>query len=108
MLTFFVSAIWHGFYSGFLHFFICAGLLDYHSKLCALLIAPKVGFLPDWLKIAISFLWCYINCAYFATSFILLDFSKFNQVYAQMYYVGHISLISQVVVLSLLTTKKTK
>ncbi len=29
MLTFIVSAIWHGFYPGFMVFFLGAGLMDY-------------------------------------------------------------------------------
>jgi len=33
MLTFFVSAIWHGFYPGFLVFFFGAGMMDYQNKL---------------------------------------------------------------------------
>ena len=33
MVTFLVSAIWHGFYPGFLVFFIGAGLMDYQNKL---------------------------------------------------------------------------
>lgn len=49
MITFLVSAIWHGFYPGFLHFFMGAGLLDYHSKLCALVLVPRFTWVPDWI-----------------------------------------------------------
>lgn len=49
MITFLVSAIWHGFYPGFLAFFIGAALLDYHSKLAHLVIAPLAVAIPNWL-----------------------------------------------------------
>lgn len=33
LTTFVVSAIWHGFYPGYLIFFVAAGLTDYYYKL---------------------------------------------------------------------------
>ena len=47
MTTFVVSAIWHGFYPGFMMFFVGAGLLDYVAKILTPLVKPLVeGWCP--------------------------------------------------------------
>jgi lysophospholipid acyltransferase len=99
MLTFVVSAIWHGFYPGFLHFFVGAGLLDYHCKLCSLVIAPKFRWVPDWLQIVVCWIWCYSLCGYFVLSFVLLNFSDFWPVYEKMNFAGHLVLVGTIMVM---------
>jgi lysophospholipid acyltransferase len=44
LITFLVSAIWHGFYPGYFFFFVCAGLNDYMFK-----IAAKIYILFEWM-----------------------------------------------------------
>ena len=79
LATFIVSAIWHGFYPGFYVFFLGAGLMDYQAKIAGEVLSPYVEKkLPGWLIYAISWLWCYLLCGYFATAFILLSFENFH------------------------------
>lgn len=48
LVTFIVSAIWHGFYPGFLAFFIGAFLMDYHNKVAESFCTPLFkGWCPD-------------------------------------------------------------
>ena len=42
LVTFVVSATWHGFYPGFFVFFIGAGLMDYQAKLAGKAFGPTV------------------------------------------------------------------
>lgn len=50
MITFLVSAIWHGFYPGFFVFFIGAGLMDYQNRLQERTITPILKmYIPDYL-----------------------------------------------------------
>ena len=79
LATFVVSAIWHGFYPGFYVFFIGAGLMDYQAKIAGEVLSPYVeSKLPGWLIYALSWLWCYALCGYFATAFVLLSFENFH------------------------------
>ena len=93
MVTFFVSAIWHGFYPGFFNFFLGAGIMDVVSKRSGEVLAPLIGDkIPGALQYLAAWIFCYVFCAYFAASFILLSFEKFHKLYASMYYLGHIIL----------------
>lgn len=48
LTTFMVSAIWHGFYTGFFSFFFGCFLMDTHQKLGIPVVGPLVkGVLPD-------------------------------------------------------------
>ena len=93
-ITFTVSAIWHGFYPGYYVFFTGAALMDYHSKLAEKALAPYFSWLPFTVVRALSFLWCYLGCAYFSIGFSLLSFERFYPVYKQLYYYFHIVLIA--------------
>lgn len=108
LTTFIVSSIWHGFYPGFFSFFLGAGLLDYQAKLAGQALYPFVEkWMPDTLMYFICWLWCYLMCGYFATSFVLLSFENFHQVYASMHYIMHIVLAAFIVIsLALMPTKK--
>ena len=104
-----VSAIWHGFYPGFFVFFIGAGFLDYQAKLAGQSLYPYVeSWMPGWLVYALSFVWCYIMCGYFATGFILLSWENFHKVYASMGYIGHIALAGAIVLCLILGPAKQK
>ena len=95
-----MSAIWHGFYPGFYSFFIGAGLLDYQAKLFGQVLGPHIeGKLPGSVEYFLSWLWCYAFCAYFSISFILLSFENFYKVYDSMYFIGHIILLSSIILL---------
>lgn len=48
--------------------------------------------MPGWLLYFGCFVWCYINCGYFATAFVLLTFENFHTVYSSMFYALHITL----------------
>ena len=109
LTTFVVSAIWHGFYPGFFVFFIGAGLLDYQAKIAGQALNPLVEkWVPGWLIYIFCFVWCYINCGYFATAFVLLTFENFHTVYASMYYVLHIALAVTIMITHLLMPAKKK
>ena len=109
LTTFAVSAIWHGFYPGFFCFFIGAGLIDYQAKLAGEALNPIVeGRVPGWLVYIVSWLWCYIFCGYFVSSFVLLSFEKIHRVYSSMYYSGHIVLLLAIVVPLALKPSKPK
>ena len=104
LVSFMVSAIWHGFYPGFFHFFFWAFVLDYWNKLASKVIAQS-GF-PQLIPTHVTNIFCtlfyYVYCSYFALSFILLYFSDFNRVYREMYYTGHVFLIVTIPVLMLI------
>lgn len=101
LMTFIVSAIWHGFYPGFMHFFFWLGIVEYNSKLCKEVLAPRVTWMPDWLQEACIYVWSYVYCGYLALSFVLLHFSEFNKVYLSMGYIGHIVIVCSIVSLRL-------
>lgn len=98
-ITFMVSAIWHGFYPGFLSFFIGAFLMDYHNKVATPVVGPLFkGWCPDIIQNVGICIFYYVCCSYFAVSFWLLNFCDFHKVYLEMYYFGHILIISTLVV----------
>lgn len=100
-MTFIVSAIWHGFYPGFMHFFFWLGILEYNAKLCSEVLAPKVRFIPDLIQEVIIYVWCYFFCGYLALSFAMLQFEYFHKTYLSMGYAGHIVLVCSIVSLRL-------
>lgn len=109
LATFIVSAIWHGFYPGFYMFFLAAALLDYQAKLAGSVFSPFLdNKVPGWLVYAISWLWCYLFCGYFATAFVLLSFENFHKVYSSMYYIPHITLILSIALCHILMPSKKK
>lgn len=100
-ITFIVSAIWHGFYPGFMHFFFMLFLCQYHSWLCKEVLAPRVAWIPNLLQNLFIYIFCYLYCAYYALSFVLLHASEFHKVYLEMGYLGHILMLTSIVSLSL-------
>lgn len=100
LLTFMMSAIWHGFYPGYYIFFSGAALMDYQGKLAERAIAPYFEGMPHIVNRILAYLWCYIGCSYFAVGFTLLSVEKFHQVYMSLYYYFHVILIVSLVVLA--------
>jgi lysophospholipid acyltransferase len=78
MITFVVSAVWHGFYPGYYVFFIGAGLMDVHFKFTERALGPYFSWLPFPVIYGVAYLWCYMGCAYFAIGFVLQSVSKFH------------------------------
>ena len=107
--TFFVSAVWHGFYPGFLMFFIYAGFLDLLAKMASPLLYPLFqGWCPWPVQYVMLFVWCYMNCGYASSAFFLLSFEKFHKVFSSMYYILHIQLIVPIVLISIFNSLKPK
>ena len=107
LVTFTVSAVWHGFYPGFYLFFLTAFLVDHCAKLCAEVVYPHVdGKLSSNVIYLLSWLWCYAYCAYFAIAFVLLSFENAYKVYSSMYWSGHIVMIGSIIILTLMSGKK--
>ena len=86
-----MSAIWHGFYTGYYSFFIFAGLLDYLAKIATPVLNPLFeGWCPWPIQYIMLYVWSYVNCGYAASAFVLLSFDRFHKLYSSMYYIGHI------------------
>jgi lysophospholipid acyltransferase len=48
LVTYLVSAVWHGFYPGFTIFFFCGFLMDYHNRIGRVVLGPIfAGWCPD-------------------------------------------------------------
>ena len=81
LATFLCSAIWHGFYPGYLSFFFGAFLMDYNNKVASPVIGPLfAGWCPDLVQgnaIELFYLLC---CSYFAVGFWLQTFEYTNKV----------------------------
>lgn len=87
-----VSAIWHGFYPGYFYFFLMAGLMDYVSRLvgqCHYLFRT----IPEGIWKPACFVWCYSNCAVFASSFLLLSLENSHKVNSALGYAFHVQML---------------
>lgn len=100
LVTFMVSAIWHGFYPGFISFFLGAFLMDKHQKVAHSFCGPVFkGWCPDIVQNLGIVVFYYVCCSYNAVAFWLLNFNDFNRVYADMYYAGHVVIIGSLLVM---------
>ena len=109
MITFLVSAVWHGFYPGYYIFFIELGLVDYISKLYGNILNPLVeGKLPGPLIYVIAWLWCFAWFSYINICFFLLSFENTHKVHGSMNYIGEIILVVSMAVLYLINPKEKK
>jgi hypothetical protein len=99
-----VSGIWHGFYSGYQIFFLSAGLFDYSYKLGENIVVPFVKWtgVPSRLAIAVLWVHCYANCAYFGMSFLLASSERTRVLYGGMNYILHKLLAAQILILLIL------
>ena len=98
--TFFVSAIWHGFYPGYYYFFFWVGLFDYHCKLIIKFFG-KFDFLSVISK-PIACFWCFYGISYFGLAFVYLSINKYQQAFAQVHYWLQITIAVTLPVLYLL------
>jgi len=108
LITMLVSAIWHGFYSGYFVFFIAIFFLDVQSKLAGKLFTPRLTWCPEIIQTLGAWVYLYAYCAYFSISFLLLNSDIYNVTYASMGYIPHYSLmitLSTVAVLNLVASK---
>ena len=94
MTTFFVSAIWHGFYPGFFVFFAGAAFLDYQNKLQEKTLTPwLLKYVPQQVISVYNFLACFLITSFYQVAFNLLQWEAFDKVHREMYYVGHIYIV---------------
>lgn len=105
-VTFLVSAIWHGFYPGFLSFFFGGFLMDYHNKMASEVCGPLFSWCPHIIQNVSICAFYYICCSYFSVSFWVLYFDDFTRIYSEMYYCVHVLLISTLLLFSLFKPKK--
>lgn len=98
-----VSAIWHGFYPGFISFFFGAFLMDTHNRLAVPVIGPLFkGWCPDVVQNTCIVVFYYTACSYFAVAFWLLNFEDFHKVYLEMNYCGHVFIIGTMLIFKVL------
>lgn len=106
LVSFGVSAIWHGFYPGYYSFFFGCFILDLWNKLAMHVIGTSFNWVPEKLSNAFLTVFYYIPCSYFAISFVLLNFSDFHPVYMSMGYCLHFFFLSTIPILISLQPKR--
>lgn len=102
LMSFLVSAIWHGFYPGFYSFFLGAFVLDLWNKLAANCVGGTFDFLPASIRNVMLTTFYYIGCSYFAIGFMLLNWCDFHPVYMSMGYFFHVFLLTTLPILIML------
>jgi hypothetical protein len=104
-MTFMVSAIWHGFYSGYMIFFGMAAYFSWKSKFAEKTIYPKALSLgvPDFAIYLVNWFYLWVNTAYWVVAFYLLNWDRYDKVYASMNYAVHYA-VAGVTVLLLLSS----
>ncbi|KAK2166543.1 hypothetical protein LSH36_38g07031 [Paralvinella palmiformis] len=108
--VFFVSAFWHGFYSGYYLTFMTGAVFINTSRLVRRKIrpwfqkTPAMAFLYDIL----TFITTRIAIAYLVFPFVFLEFWPSLETYASMYYWFHIIVGAFMVVLPLIHTSGSK
>jgi lysophospholipid acyltransferase len=106
LVSFFVSAIWHGFYPGFYSFFFGCFVVDLWNKLASPVVGTSFTFLPTPIINAFLTAFYYVPCSYFAISFVLLNFSDFHPVYMSMGYCVHLFFLGTIPILIALQPKR--
>lgn len=99
LVSFSVSAIWHGFYPGFYSFFFGCFIVDFWNKLATPFVGDMFNFLPAFLRNIFLTMFYYVPCSYFAISFVLLNFSDFHPVYMSMCYCVHLFFLGTIPIL---------
>lgn len=109
LATFLCSAIWHGFYPGYLSFFFGAFLMDYNNKVAAPVIGPLfAGWCPDLVQGFATECFYLLCCSYFAVGFWLQTFENTTKVQASVFYFAHVLMISSNLLFTLLQPKRRK
>lgn len=104
IMTFVVSAAWHGIMLGFFACFIGIAFVDYQFKVGE---KTRIG---NWVltnvpyRVYHPFLWAYsmyLGC-YCVLSFVLTSFEEFNFVYSHLYYSGHLCIFGGSIIVTIL------
>ena len=108
-LTFFISAIWHGFYFGYVAFFTGLGLMDFawkaigNTKLVESFgqtkLGQKVGSLLSWLL-------CQLVISYFGMTFVYEDMEPGLKMWSAFNYIGHWGCLLVIIVSNILPQRK--
>lgn len=106
LMSFTVSAIWHGFYPGYYSFFFGAFIVDLWNKLATPIFAPKFKWVPPAVQNVCCSIFYYIPCSYFAIAFVLLSFENFHPVYMSMSYYQHVFFLGTIPILIALQPKR--
>lgn len=106
LMSFSVSAIWHGFYPGFYFFFFGTFIVDLWNKLAHKCVGNTFSFVPTPLQNCFLTVFYYIPCSYFMISFKLLNFEDFHPVYMSMNYSVHLFFLLTIPVLMALQPRK--
>lgn len=92
LLTYILSALWHGFYPGYYMTFLSGAFFTQAARNVRRYIRPKfqgstqLAFLYD----VFTYLTTRIIMAYLVFPFVLLEFQASFQVYARLYFFGHV------------------
>ncbi|KAL0117830.1 hypothetical protein PUN28_008904 [Cardiocondyla obscurior] len=95
-------AIWHGFHSGYYHCFFMEFIVLYFERDIAPVLQNsetvqtllKTRWEARMLAWIFLKLYTFVFMGYCLLSFVLLSFSRYNQVYASLYYCGHVFFLS--------------
>ena len=114
LINYFVSALWHGFYSGYFIFFLSIAVYTNAERLWKVKVKPY--FVSDednksfvssmWNFLGIVIWISYIN--YFAISFELLSYENAMKVYPKLNFLGHILMVVAIIFCVILPKKKHK
>jgi len=90
-ITFGVSAIWHGFYTGYMLFFMMAGYTSWQTTLAQRNVMPRVNALgiPGFVSYFVAWVYLWLNTAYWVVPFYLLNWDRYDKVLASMNYSLH-------------------
>lgn len=102
IMTLLFLSLWHGFHSGYYHCFFMEFIIMYFErdlgpilknseKVQTLLKTRWEARILAWIFLK---LYTFVFMGYCLLSFVLLSYSRYNQVYTSMYYCGHIFFIS--------------
>ncbi|XP_003747942.1 lysophospholipid acyltransferase 1 [Galendromus occidentalis] len=92
VMTFFISAVWHGFYPGYFLAFMTCSLFVTASRKMRRCIRPRVVKGPgsQFLYDVVTFVFSSAFLAYTTMPFVLLQFGKAVHVWREVYFFGHV------------------
>lgn len=92
VMTFFISAVWHGFYPGYFLSFMTCSLFVMSSRKIRRCVRPRVvkGPLSQMLYDVVTFAFSSSFLAYTTAPFVMLQFGKAWHLWREMYFFGHI------------------
>lgn len=100
LMTMAFSAVWHGFYPGFLHMFLM--LLAVREVSTAIY---KRGWMDrTWVRIFVA-ICTHLSFAYFSITFILLDMNEIHKLYSNVYYCWHVIILGSLIIFAFIMPK---